>query len=201
MPGASRTRKGTVKQLKVEAAIRDIWREIELWYKEKAPGILENLKPPASDEQIKEFEVRLGTSLPPDYRASLKVHNGDIYFHDYKYLRIDGVFKKWEMTTKLKEDGKFEGRKVEEAVRGIIQNSWWHRAWIPFAEDSCGNLLCIDMAPGTNGVEGQIIRMEIKSGPEFSGHKSFLSWLERYKNDLYAGKYEVHEFGFIVEKL
>jgi cell wall assembly regulator SMI1 len=182
-------------------AIQDIWREIEAWYKKNVPGILENLKHPASDEQIKEFEARLGISLPPDYRASLKTHNGDHNFHDYHYLYIDGALKKWQMLTKLGEDGTFEGWRVEEAHRGIIQNTWWHRAWIPFAEDGCGNLLCIDMAPGANGVEGQVIRMELRTGPESSGHKSFFSWLQRYKDDLYAGRYEVDEFGFIIEKL
>ena len=31
--------------------------------------------------------------------------------------------------------------------------------WIPFAEDSCGNLKCVDLSPGPKGAFGQVVAM------------------------------------------
>lgn len=196
-----KTRKNTVAESDVKPIIQNLWKDIESWFKENAPIILDSLGDGASDQQINEFETSIGTMLPNDYKESLRIHNGDVYFHSYNYLSIDRALKKWSMMTELNQDGTFEGNEVEGAERGLIQNAWWHSKWIPFAEDSGGNMLCIDMAPGINGTKGQIIKMEIQSGPSATGHKSFLDWLRRYKDDLYGGKYEVDDFGFIIEKL
>lgn len=196
-----RKRKNTVSESNVKSIIQSLWNDIESWYKENAQNILESLRDGASDQQINELETSVGTTLPNDYKESLKIHNGDIYFHDYNYLSLEGVFKKWSMMTELNQDGTFEGNQAEGAKRGLIQNVWWHSKWIPFAEDSGGNMLCIDMAPGINGIKGQIIKMEIQSGPSATGNKSFLDWLRHYKDDLYGGKYKVDDYGFIVEKL
>jgi cell wall assembly regulator SMI1 len=201
MPQTKKTRKVSLTGANLEITIQDLWKEIEKWYKENAPNALEKLKEGASDEQINEFEAQVGVSLSDDYKASIKTHNGDVYVHDYNYVSFDKALKRWSMMNELNEKGTFTGRDVTGSEGSIIQHMWWNRAWIPFAEDGGGNMLCIDMAPGANGTEGQILRMEIQSGPEPTQHMSFLAWLQSYKDDLYGGKYEVDEYGFIVEKL
>lgn len=185
----------------VEAAIQKIWNDIERWYAENAPRLLENLRNGVSDQDISKFEARVGLKLPNDYKASLRLHNGDVYVHDYNYLSLERVLNKWLMMTEQSEEGVFEEREVFDAGGGIIQNAWWHRDWIPFAEDGGGNLICIDMAPETDGVVGQILNMELQSGPFASEYTSFLKWLESYKDDLYGGVYEVDEDGYLIEKL
>ncbi len=185
----------------VEATIQNIWHDIEKWYAENAPRLLANLKDGVSNQVITDFEARVGLSLPDDYKASLRLHNGDVYVHDYNYLSLQRVLKNWLMMTEQSEQGVFEGREIFDAGAGIIQNTWWHGAWIPFAEDGGGNLICIDMAPETDGVVGQILNMEMQSGPVASEFTSFLKWLESYKNDLYNGVYEVDEDGSLIEKL
>jgi cell wall assembly regulator SMI1 len=79
-------------------------------------------------------------------KPHIRLHDGDAYVHDYNYLSLEGVLRKWLMMTELSEEGVFKERKVFDAGEGIIQNTWWHRAWIPFAEME-GNLICIDLAP------------------------------------------------------
>jgi cell wall assembly regulator SMI1 len=201
VPNSKKIGKKTVAEANVESVIQNVWKDIENWYKENAPNILDNLRGGASNKQISEIENSFGILLPDDYKASLKIHNGDIYFHSYNYLSLDRVFDKWLKMMELSQVGTFEGNKVEGVEMGIFQNTWWHSNWIPFAEDSGGNTLCIDMAPGINGTQGQILRMEVQSGPSATEHKSFLDWLRGYKDDLYGGRYEVDEFGFIVEKI
>lgn len=185
----------------VEIAIQNIWHEIEAWYMKNAPRLLEDLKGGVSDQQINDFEAVIEMSLPDDYKASLKLHNGDVYFHDYEYLNLECVLNKWLIMTRLNEDDTFKDRKPIDTAGGIIQNTWWHRGWIPFAEDGGGNLICIDKAPGVNGVPGQMLYMELQSGPCVSKHKSFLEWIGHYKDDLYRGVYELDEDGCLVEKI
>jgi cell wall assembly regulator SMI1 len=183
----------------IEKAIQNIWKDIENWYRTNVPHFLEDLRDGVSDEHINEFEALFGVSLPEDYKASLKIHNGYVSLHDYTYLSLDVVFHKWSSMTKLSESGSFEENEVSDAG-GLIQNTWWHRGWIPFAEDGGGNMICIDMMPTEAGVKGQILYMELRSGPFVSKYKSFLEWLDGYKDDLYQDVYEVDEDGFIVEK-
>ena len=185
----------------IEKAIQNIWKDIERWYRANAPHLLEDLRDGVSEEEIGEFEAILGASLPEDYKASLKIHNGYVTLHDYTYLSLDVVIHKWSGLTKLSESGIFEGKEVFDAGGGLIQNTWWHRSWIPFAEDGGGNLICIDMVPTEAGVKGQILYMELRSGPYAKKYKSFLEWMDRYSDDLYQDIYEVDEEGFIVEKL
>jgi cell wall assembly regulator SMI1 len=193
--------KKVMTKTQIEADIENVWNDIKTWYAENAPNLLEDLRMGVSDQDISNFETRVGLTLPEDYKSSLKLHDGDVYVHDYNYLSLERVHQNWLMMTKQSEKGVFEENKVFEEGRGIIQNTWWHRGWIPFAEDGGGNLLCIDMVPKTDGVVGQIIKMEIHSGPIATEHQSFLNWLESYNNDLYEGVYEVDEDGYLIEKL
>jgi cell wall assembly regulator SMI1 len=48
---------------------------------------------------------------------------------------------------------------------GPIRPVWWHRRWIPFGEDSAGNLCCLDLAPASGGTVGQIIDWDHECGP------------------------------------
>jgi len=184
----------------IALAIQNSWSEIEEWHRANAPRLLENLQDGASDQQIDEFEAATGVSLPEDYKASLKLHNGDVYIYDYQYLSLDGVLNKWLMMTHLSADGVFDGRNPVDAGGGVIQNTWWQRGWVPFAVDGGGNMICIDVAPAANGIVGQLLYMELQSGPGISQYKSFREWLERYRDDLHRGFYTVDEDGYLVER-
>jgi hypothetical protein len=51
---------------------------------------------PASAEAIQSLETRLGSPLPPDYRAFLQLHNGWRNFHaDGKILAIEDQDSEW----------------------------------------------------------------------------------------------------------
>ena len=73
----------------IEIAIRSIWRDIEQWYLDRATQKLASLLEGATDEQIAEFEAKVGVLLPADYKASLKIHNGYVDFHSYSYTNLE----------------------------------------------------------------------------------------------------------------
>jgi cell wall assembly regulator SMI1 len=187
-----------MKKIDGNLEIENIWNDIKEWYRKKCPDRLEDLNEGASAQQLADLENAIGLRLPDDYKASLKIHNGDCYMTDYSYMSIDGVLRKWSMMKRLRDKGTFKESEIIDGGRQIIQNTWWHPGWIPFAEDGGGNMICIDMDPEVNGVQGQILYMETQAeGPIISNYKSFLEWIESYKNDLYDGKYEVDEYGYL----
>jgi cell wall assembly regulator SMI1 len=195
----SRSTSGGKNAPKVEREIAALWEAIEAWFRDHGVGAVEQLQRGATDRRIEAFETEAGVSLPADYRASLGVHDGDATLHDYDYLSLDRVKGKWSMMSELLDDGAFDD-KEPEGSEGVIRKVWWHRKWIPFAADSAGNLLVIDLAPGRRGKKGQIVRMETATGPEPTGVDSFLEWLRRYRSDLESDQYRVDEYGYLIER-
>jgi len=181
------------------AKVRALWHEIQEWYAKNTPRLEKSLHAGATAAQLAAFEKQTGLTLPADYKASLETHNGEVSVHDYTYLSLDGVANNWSNMTKLLDAGTFADAEVYEQGEGVIQNTWWHRGWIPFAEDGGGNMLCIDTAPAARGTAGQILRMELGSGPGVMEYQSFLAWLEHYHDDLVAGKYQVDDEGLLFE--
>lgn len=183
----------------VPAKVRAAWQGIEQWYAANTPRLEQDLQEGATAAQVTAFEQHTYLTLPADYKASLEIHDGEVSVYGYTYLSLDSVLNSWSNMTKLAEADTFAHAEVYEQGEGIIQNTWWHRGWIPFAEDSGGNMLCIDTTPAAKGVVGQVLRMEIGSGPGITEYASFLAWLEGYRDDLDAGKYQVDDEGFLFE--
>lgn len=179
-------------------AINRLWHKIERWYEENAPLIFSELGAGASLADIAMFQQKTGLVLPEDFVASYMVHNGNVQFHDYRYLSLAQVEDNWNMLNKMLNDGKFIGTTHDPEKR--IQDVWWHSAWIPFAEDSGGNLICIDLDPAANGVRGQVFYWEISDGPCGTHYTSFFAWLKAYKDLLYQGGLIVSADGFIIPK-
>jgi cell wall assembly regulator SMI1 len=65
----------------------------------------------------------------------------------------------------------------------------WHTGWIPIAEDGCGNLYCVDLAPGPAGRVGQVIKWENAGGPFASSSTDLAELLERYATALESGRH------------
>ena len=63
--------------------------------------------------------------------------------------------------------------------RQQVQFVWWDKGWVPFAQDSGGNLVCVDLHPGPRGQVGQVIGWEARMGPV----GPFASSLVDYLND------------------
>lgn len=177
----------TLKTSEIETAICTIWGDIEQWYLDRDPDKLSSLLEGETDEEIAEFETKFRVLLSVGYKASLKIHNGYVDFNPYTYTNLADTYHRWSMMTDAAERGLFESAKarVINAGGGIIQNTWWHRNWIPFAADRNGNYFCLDLAPAVNGETGQIILHSLERGPVITKYQSFLEWLEACRDCLY----------------
>lgn len=158
----------------------------------------------ATDAQIKTFEAKLGASLPDAYTAFLKNNDVAMAFDGgFEAMPLDRVIKSWSMMNKHLDKGVFDDGRIERHVKedfgnwkgDYVKKVWWSKKWIPFAEDSCGNMKCIDLDPGKKGEKGQITAMEIQDGqgPFATKYTSFFSYLNEQVSLYKSNKYEVEE--------
>ena len=179
--------------------------QIRAFYKENAPFLLEQSLSPASPEALASFETKCGHVLPEGYKSFLQ--HSDIahpFIFNYDCLSLSRVENSWQIMSDLLDEGAFnDGRVAHHVKEGFgnwdgryIKQVWWSKGWIPFAEDGCGNMYCIDCTPGPNGTIHQIMQMEIQDGqgPFISQYTSFEHYLTHHLTLLNEGKYEVeHE--------
>ena len=175
-------------------------------YLEKTPlYVKENSFQKSSESILVELENKINEKIPMDFKLFLL--NNDLPFaleSNFQIISIQTITRKWEMMAELLEEGIFDGKVEKHKAEGFvnwendyIQRVWWNKKWLPFAEDSCGNLRCIDFFNGENGKKYQIIQMEIQGnrGPYFlDTYEDFKDVLEKTLESLKTENYELTEY-------
>ena len=179
-------------------SIDAIWDDIEPWLAQNAPRIHAGLAPGASAEQIGALETAIGAPLPVELRDWFRRHDGAPTLRSYDFLSTQRALATWRGRNEMLDDGTFlDGRAPADDSGEYFEPVWWHRSWLPIAEDGCGNLICVDLAPGPAAVRGQILFWEMQTGPEASRARSINQWFEAFWTDLATGKEVVDEHGFL----
>jgi cell wall assembly regulator SMI1 len=141
----------------------------------------------ASNSSIVRFEQKLGEALPGDYRTFLLNLDCRLCLEaNYICLSLKDVVRVWNGRNKLLSQGIFDDGRLESAIQqGSFRNNkinrvWWSPKWMPFAEDSCGNLLCIDLQPGPRGKKNQIVSIGVQEqrAATVTEFGSFTNYLE-----------------------
>jgi uncharacterized protein len=176
------------------------WARIRRWLSENAPPYENALAAAkgASPEEIGALEEKLGEKLPADFRAYLLLFGGarkpaqqGVRFYEYTGLSVTEIGAEWERLEKLRARGSFdtEPRELDKDA-DEVKWKWWHRGWIPFAQDGGGNLFCVDVDPESRGKRGQIIGWESHSGPVGPHARHFDQLLHQYYERMTEGKLE-----------
>ena len=158
---------------------------------------LGELAAPATKKDLQDLEDALGVLIPANLRSSLLIHNGNISVDGYKYLSCPEILQNWKSMTNLSDQGIFADVEVVYSKHDVFENIWWHRRWVPFSADSCGNLLCVDTDPGPQGCIGQVLHWETNEGPSTTKFSSFAEWLGQHRNELLSGKFKIDDDGLI----
>jgi cell wall assembly regulator SMI1 len=173
--------------------IRDLWKAIDAWCDEHgATNLIDRRRPGASEKALRALEKAIGTELPADLRASLAIHDGGGTFESYEYLGVVGIERAWRRWSDLHRSGKLAKKRIAEPRALKV---WWDDGWIPFAEDSAGNLICADSA------RTRLVAVEVQDSQGVFAHKarSFGQWLRFFREKLDAGELAVDEEGFVNE--
>lgn len=79
----------------IQQAVNESWQRIENWLQDHAPNLLEELNPPASEEEIRQVEARINKRFPPSVRFSYWRHNGFAKASGYKDSGL-GIFEYYD---------------------------------------------------------------------------------------------------------
>jgi len=175
--------------------VAESWKLIKKWFKDNAPD-WKALQKGATAKQITGAEQELGFKIPDELRESYETHNGggDIFPIEgeelsYYLLDIGELVSIWLSQKELVDGGDFD--EAPELKDPRVQDLWWHTSWIPFAHNGAGDLVCVDLAPGTEGVSGQVITHNHETGEHQVLSTSLREWLHTLAYDMRDGKYSV----------
>jgi cell wall assembly regulator SMI1 len=173
--------------------VRRLWERLERWFDANLPGKSLSLRDGASEDAIAAAEARLGVRFPDDYRASLRVHDGqwdepDVFWLPFaqRLGSLESLVGCWENDRPAYDDDPQRFEWLDPA--GRARQVHFHPRQIPIAgsPDWDYDRLLLDFVPGPNGTPGQVIaRCDIEIVCLCS---SFSALLEQTVRGLEAGR-------------
>lgn len=180
------------------------WDRIKAALEKIAPQLLEQLNPGISEKELIVFEEKTGVTLPEDFVAFYKIHNGQSsesagLVNGEELLSLQQIYDQWKVWKEVLEDGGFEdedGPYTSDPQNGI-KNDWWNSMWLPVTHNGGGDHICIDLNPAEGGTKGQMIQMWHDDPERSIEAGSFKEWIENYVVLLESGQmvYDKDYFG------
>lgn len=179
-----------------------LWQRIDAWFQNFAPTRAADLLPGVTPEELGEAEARLGLTLPADFKASYRMHNGAgghgyllMGYPDFYPLAYVHSFA--EIFRDHLQDPNWAGQEpgfVSDHLSQSLpmQPVWCPAQWVTFAGDGSGYQWCIDLAPAPGGKWGQVTAWDHEYGPAAVLFPDFVSLLATYADQLEAGLYLGH---------
>lgn len=142
--------------------IEDLWTRLEAWY--GGHGVTLRLRPPATEAQLAEAERAMGLALPEDFRASLRVHDGQEAAADVvPWCPATGPLASLERIVGQHRELQALAAPVPDPppldLLDHFVNVLYHPARIPVAGTPWfdGDNTYLDLAPGPAGTSGQLV--------------------------------------------
>jgi cell wall assembly regulator SMI1 len=151
------------------------------------------MRSPATLEQIDEAQRQLGMKLPSDVRAAYLWHDGQEYqgaphpglFGAFTWPSLDNLVGCWSGCLEMLRDLQSEYVTQDEIYVSLsdqeVRFDVWHPKWLPVGDRRGGGFLCVDLAPGPRGSEGQLIECSLDN-PD--GNRRIAVNLETHLQDL-----------------
>ena len=190
--------------------MKELLSEIKSFYAAHSPVCLTRKTVPATAREIAAFEAEFGEKFPEDFRRFLLLNDVAYPFvFNYECFDFELAKQVWSSMNELLDEGAFDDGRIERHLKEEFGNwdddyltlCWWHKKWFPFAQDSRGNMYCLDFAPGARGKKHQILNIEIQDGggPFLYLRDGFTAFLSNHLQYLKKGQYLVLEHGIEVD--
>ncbi len=176
----------------------------KIWLNDNYKEGIDDLNPPASDEEIKELKDTLGLTLPSDLICLLKIHNGQKgnsawLFDSQEFLSTHGIINAWNNWNTFFQTDTFPKNKANSDLG--IKDDWWNKKWIPFCSPGSGDHYCIDLDPTKMGKSAQIITLWHDYDERELVSLSLKDWFNDYIEQLFSGDFFYSkEYNSIVNK-
>ncbi len=153
------------------APVEAAWERIETWLAGHAPVTFAALAPPAERAAVAAAEEAIEMPFPEPLRRSLLRHDGTTDYRTllppfWRLLNVAEIANSWRMRTDIHGDLWPSDQDEEEDDPDADHGPWWHRRWIPFAADDCGDYLVVDERP-TARRRGRIGNADHEDGCNF----------------------------------
>lgn len=171
--------------------MNNLWERIQNSLEAKsATAVVNDLNPGADPDQIAELTRQFDGQTVDELAAYLRIHNGQDGRFDliapWQLLCVESIESEIELMNATFPDGEEEDIEAIGPVKPLL----WNRAWIPFASDGAGNLLCIDSDPDDGGTNGQVIQWAADPPYVEVIATNLRAWLEEFAVDLERDIYE-----------
>lgn len=178
------------------------WTRIERWLAAHLPEAIEDLRPPASQDELRAVERALGEELPLDVHALYRLHDGQAsdtpgVFMGLPFLPLHSVVAAWESWQDVVDastDEEVSAHCTSEPP-GAVRAAYTCSGWVPLSDDYGGNHLGVDLAPGPRGERGQIINFGRDELHKFVLAGSLDDFLRKVGDLLEAGNYRIEDTG------
>jgi len=185
--------------------VNQAWESLENALREMAPKTYATLGPRASEEDLKTVEKELGISLPEEFLAFYRIHNGEApteealeglfewgYWMPLLSSEDENVVESWSMCVESYGHGHLED--FELTFEGPVRKTLFDRKWVPFCTDYSGNYLCFDFNPPARGTFGQILYCDYDGEAKISVVASSISeLLSQMAEEIQSGKRNIDE--------
>ncbi len=177
---------------------------LDRWLKTHAPDLRRSFADPIREDALREAEQRIGRSLPPDYVAFLRRHDGQRLVQDSG----DGagslapIFQAFTLLSMSYAEAEWEAMRSWDANAlpiesvGPVRPLHIHDAWFPITVVlGTSQHHCLDLDPAPEGSVGQVIVVSRDDGLRRVVAPSFGAFVERLGTSLDRSVVGVTEAG------
>jgi cell wall assembly regulator SMI1 len=174
-------------------ADRDVagaWARVEAGLNRVLPASLRQLAAPAGEREIDAVEAALGVVLPPDFRASLGIHNGtrlDLRWQWPSPVPLECLYDTGEIvesTRDWRRNAMSEDEFAHECLNGPVRPVVGSAGHVVVGTMNGDVHWFLDLDPAPGGTPGQVVRVDIECGQWDVLAPSWTRLLIRYAEDL-----------------
>lgn len=175
---------------------------LETWLKTHLPEVAESLNAGASEQELKQFAAALQVDLPDHFLALYRWHNGQSMdvnagpWFGLNFLPLDQVQSECEMWRSMLQNSSPESIEslslyMKSTPDGYVMKQYANPHWIPFADDSGGNHLGIDLSPDVHGTRGQVINFGRDEERKIAVAPSLGAFIDWMVAELQSGNFSI----------
>ncbi|XP_047432226.1 F-box only protein 3 [Mugil cephalus] len=170
------------------ASLKRTWEQLKTFLQQRCPRMIVSLKEGATEMELDDVEVQIGSRLPEDYRCSFRIHNG-------QKLVIPGLMGSMSLSNHYRSEVLLD---VETAAGGFQQRTGM-RSCLPLTfcfHTGLSQYLAVETAEGRRtGDTFYPCPDQTSQDPSaidmFITGSSFLDWFTTYVHNVVTGEYPI----------
>jgi len=173
-------------------SVEERWQTIATWLADNHPAARGSFRPPADPSAIAEAERALGKTLPDDYRAFLRLHDGQEALGPMvafcTLLPVAELAPESRSLAELLGEGGFDSSEVDTGIAPVA----WDPGWVVIGRFN-RSALVLDLAPAEGGTRGQIFTLHVDDDHRRIVAASFSDLLARFFREVQDGTIDLED--------